>query len=415
MRLQKKDMHYYAAHAVEQSRLHASLFLLAFGLLFAPAYSFFTGSPLRFIVYALPIISFALAWILSKGSRFYFNGAFASALVLYIVAILPSIFLQYEPIGWITWINAFKPIFYIIAFIPLMQFTGKSVDGMVLIFALTTVFLWVSGGGTTRGGLDFASSQGLLESGLAFPLGGIFIYCLIFKKRILSVITFLLFFIAFKRIAFSAVIIVLFLYVLTRGISMLLRVRERVLLYIFIPVMIIGAGLANMYYYDFFALLSDILGSEATVSEFTMGRLLEYQILSAQYQGQSVLNILFGNGPGDSTRKLVEVTIDYPLQVHNSYLLYFYDYGIVGFAILLLAFFMIFKQNTFGLYLFLYNLLVMITDNTFIHHFHLISYFILISAAGYEWQHASAYAKRSEQTTLPRRRYRYFRGHYSRA
>ena len=376
-----------SAGEIKRAELRGWLVLLTFGALFIPAFTFFSGSGLRFVVYLLPAISLFF-WLLSSAShRFLTDNRFIVAIMIY--ALLPVIgaFMQSEVIDKTTWINAFRPLFYLAIFIPFMMFSDKSVKTLIVIFGLATAALWFSGSGTTRGELDLGESRGLLESGLAFPLGGVLIYCILRKQKLWAFITFILFFIAFKRIAIGAVGLILGMIWLNALIHhhypTINRYRMAALsLLIFASL----TTLINIYYLEFFTLIARLLDTQQSVSYLTMGRLEEFDILYHQYGDQPLLNLLLGNGAGDATRKLVEITITYPLQVHNSFLLYFYDYGVIGFALLMTAFLVIFSRTRFGLYLLAYNIIIMVTDNTFSHHYHQITYFILIAAMHYETQ-----------------------------
>ncbi|MDG1286993.1 MAG: hypothetical protein P8P30_05435 [Rickettsiales bacterium] len=369
----------------KRAQYHGMLLLLTFGLLFIPSFTILSDSGLRFAIYLLPVMSF-FYWILSSPSyRFLSNTRFIIALMLYAALVFVGALLSAETIDKLTWVNAMRPIFYLAAFIPLMVFTNKSVKILVIIFAITTLILWLTGSGTTRGAIDLEGSQGPLESGLAFPLGGILIYFILQKSKRWSLFTFFLFFLAFKRIAFAAVLVILALMLINRMVRQAFKLSEYRVAWASMFFILAVAALINVFYFEFFEVVAMVLGgSEQSVSQFTMGRLEEYQILFRQYGNQNLTNLLLGNGAGDATRRLVEITINYPLQVHNSFLLYFYDFGVMGFSLFLLSFLVIFSRTSFGIYLFAYNIIIMVTDNTFSHHYHQITYFILIAAMQYE-------------------------------
>ena len=368
----------------QRTRLHANLVLLLFGITFIPAFALFAGSSIRFIVYIIPFASIALWFLFSVRHKLMFDKRYFFAMLCYLLLIIVILFISPEPMNWNTWINTLRPIFYIAIFIPLLIFNSESVKILVIIFGLTTLALAFTGISTTSGGFNLAESQGPLESGLAFPLGGILLYFIIQRDRLWAVVTFLLFAIAFKRIAFLGVGLVLALMMLEYLVAKYIGIKRKLFATIMVVTILTATSLINIYYYEFFMFMADIVGTEKSVTELTMGRLQEFTILSAQYGSQDLINILLGNGPGDSTRRFVEVTITYPLQVHNSYLIYFYDFGIVGFLIMLITFGLIYSKNRFGLYLLVYNFVIMLTDNAFHHHFHQITYFILISAMSYE-------------------------------
>ena len=310
----------------ERAKKQGLIVLLAFGSLFVPSFTIFSGSSLRFIFYLFPFISLGYWFMSSPGHRMAFSWRYLAALMLYSFLILIGVLLSFDTIDKKTWIDGLKPVFYIAAFIPAMRFTNNSAKFLSVIFVIASIFLWISGGGTTRGELNFEESQGPLESGMAFPLGGLLLYFLLKKEKFWAFITFVLFFLAFKRVAFAAVFIIFCLIIFNRTISKIFSLSHYKLAFLSMIIMLSIGSLINIFYYDFFNYLLGFTSGKMTVMDITMGRAHEFDILSAQYGEQSLINLLFGNGPGDATRKLVEITIVYPLQVHNSFLLYFYEY-----------------------------------------------------------------------------------------
>ncbi len=365
---------------IRQAELRGWLMLLTFGALFVPAFTFFANSGIRFIMYTLPAFSFLYLLATSKGHHIATDNRYVIALTIYAFLPLTGSFMQADAIDKTTWISAFRPIFYLAAFIPFMLFNNKSVRVLTIIFALATLFLWITGSGTTRGDFDLGESKGPLESGLAFPLGGVLCYFLLTRQKFWAFFAFILFFLAFKRIAFGALGLVMGMMFLSYLCNRMWQWNKRTLAIIMFLLTLVAAILMNIYYYEFFIFIARLIGTEQSISYLTMGRLEEFTILHQQYGDQAIENFLFGYGAGDATRKLIEITITYPLQVHNSFLLYFYELGVVGFSLLFLAFFVIFSRSAFGLYLLSYNVIIMVTDNTFNHHYHQITYFILMSA-----------------------------------
>lgn len=364
----------------QRASFHGWCVLIAFGALYIPSFTFLSGTPLRYLIYLLPVVSLGLWLLIVPVRRLSYEPRFLSALLMYALIVLVSISMNPMEIDQDTWINALRPVFYLLAFVPFLLFDDRSVKGVVGIYILTTLALWASGLGTTRGGFSLSESQGLLESGLAFPLGGLVLYFVMRRKWSWSIIAFVLFFIAFKRVAFAALFAIIALVWLNQFMARFNAWNQQLAAMIMTVIILAGAVLINLFYYEFFEQLAAFFGIDQSVMTLTMGRLQEFEILHRQYGDQPLLNLLFGNGPGDATRRMVEITIDYPLQVHNSYLMYFYDFGVIGFGLLLLSFWLIYSRSLFGMYLFMYNLIIMITDNSFTHHYHQITYFILMGA-----------------------------------
>ena len=139
----------------------------------------------------------------------------------------------------------------------------------------------------------------------------------------------------------------------------------------------------NLFYVEFFTFLADLMGIEKSITDLTMGRLSEFYVLGMQTGDQPLSQILFGGGPGFATRNLIEVVVTYPLQIHNSYLLYYYDFGVIGFGLFMAAMFTVYSRNALGMYLFAYNCFIMVTDNSYTQHYHQFACFILIAVAEY--------------------------------
>lgn len=362
------------------------LLIGAFAVTFIPAYALFALSPLRLITYAVPVFVL-FSWVVLFAPKLHFDTRYVTALGLYAALLVFSAFGTIEQFDQITWVNALRPIFYLLMFVPLMVFDTRSVRLVIAMFALTMLLQSFSGNFKASTDFSFGESRGLLESGLAFPLGAVLLFCLRYGQRAAAILVALLFLIAFKRIAMAAVLAILAAMLLIRLISALSGVRESYLAFGLILLCAAGTVWLNLNYFAFFEAAASMLDINQTVYSLTMGRSDEFQILAMQSGNQSLEQVLFGNGPGWARRNLVEVTIDYPLQVHNAYLLHYYDFGVVGFGVFMLAFLIIYSRNVMGLYLYSYNLIVMITDSCYTFHYYQFTCFVLIGAAHYlDWR-----------------------------
>lgn len=360
--------------------LHGLLIVVTFALAFIPAYTFFSGSPLRFITYLVPILGLAY-WLALSAPRLMYDTRFLVALGIYSLLLTFSAFTTLEIIDKMTWTNALRPVFYLLIFVPYMLFDIRAVRILVGMYAITMLFQSFVGGTHSETGFSLSESRGLLESGLAFPLGAMLIFCLRYKQKWLTLIVFILFLIAFKRIAILSVLVVCLFMAFNIFMSRNFGIRESILALCLVVMAAAGAVMLNIYYFEFFRTAAELLNINQSLYTLTLGRTDEFQILAMQSGEQSLWHVLFGGGPGYATRNLVEVTIDYPLQVHNSYLLHYYDFGVVGFGLFMLGFFIIYSRNVLGMYLYAYNLIVMITDNSYTHHYYQFTCFILIAAA----------------------------------
>lgn len=360
--------------------LQGLVLLFFYGMAFVPAFTVFSDSSLRYITYAVPIANLFI-WVLLSPRSLRYDSRFVIAIGIYTSLLATNAFLTNEAFDQLTWVNALRPLFYLLMFVPVMLFNMTSVKLLVVLFGGTMIMQSITGTTTTAGNISFEDSQGLLESGLAFPLGAILIFCLRYRRKMTTVIVLLLFLAAFKRVSMVAVALIMGMMLLNLILSRLTGIRESRLA-IGTAIFFLAAGvLLNLYYLEFFTLMADLMGIEESIVDLTMGRLSEFYILGMQTGDQPLMQILFGGGPGFATRNLVEVTVTYPLQIHNSYLLYYYDFGVVGFALFMAAMLAVYSRNALGLYLFAYNAFIMVTDNSYTQHYHQFACFLLIAAA----------------------------------
>lgn len=362
--------------------LQGLVLMFFYTLAFVPAFTVFSNSSLRYITYAVPMANLFI-WFLLSPRHLRYDTRFMVALGIYTALLILNAFLTNEDFDQLTWVNALRPVFYMLMFVPFMLFNVTSLKILVVLFGGTMIMQSVTGTTTTAGEIDFAESKGLLESGLAFPLGAILIFCLRYRRKVTTVIVTLLFLAAFKRVSMVAVALVMGMMLFNIIVSRITGIREFRMAIGTALLFLMAGVLLNLFYLEFFTILADLLGVKKSITDLTMGRLSEFYILGMQTGDQPLSQILFGGGPGFATRNLVEVTVTYPLQIHNSYLLYYYDFGVLGFALFMGAMLVIYSRNALGLYLFAYNAFIMVTDNSYTQHYHQFACFILIAVAEY--------------------------------
>jgi hypothetical protein len=362
--------------------LQGLVLMVLYALAFVPAFTVFASSSLRYITYAVPLANIFI-WVLLSPRQLRFDNRFMIAIGLYTALLVITAFLTNEDFDQLTWVNAMRPVFYLMMFVPFMLFNLTSLKMLVALFAGTMILQSITGTTTTAGTIDFEKSQGLLESGLAFPLGAILIFCLRYKRKWTTIIVLFLFLAAFKRVSMVAVALIMGMMIFNLIVARFTGIKESWLAIGTAALFMAMVVMLNLYYIEFFTLMADLMGIEKSITDLTMGRLSEFYILGMQAGDQSLMNILFGGGPGYATRNLIEVVITYPLQIHNSYLLYYYDFGVIGFGLFMAAMFAVYSRNALGMYLFAYNCFIMVTDNSYTQHYHQFACFVLIAVAEY--------------------------------
>ena len=205
--------------------LQGMVLMVLYSLAFLPAFTLFANSSLRYITYAVPLANLFI-WLLISPRELRYDTRFIIAIGLYSLLLVISAFLTNEAFDQFTWVNAMRPVFYLLMFVPFMLFNVTSLKILVVLFGGTMVMQSLTGTTTTMGEIDFAESKGLLESGLAFPLGAILIFCLRYRRKATTVIVLLLFLAAFKRVSIVAVILIMGMMIMNLILARLTGIKE---------------------------------------------------------------------------------------------------------------------------------------------------------------------------------------------
>jgi O-Antigen ligase len=221
--------------------------------------------------------------------------------------------------------------------------------------------------------INLLTSEGIVESGLAFPLGIIVLYYLHEKRWLAAAIVFVLFFAASKRIAFVGALAALAFDPILRTLGLSRHAR-------WIAAALVAAGsIVGLFTMQIFEWGADFIQRDGTsASDISLGRFDFARVLWEAINEGSLGDLLFGFGPGAADATVVAAGfVENP---HNDWLKVFFDYGIAGFVAMHVAFFCLFSHSAFRRLIYIYTAILMITDNTLIYMFHQVIIFLVVQA-----------------------------------
>jgi O-Antigen ligase len=221
--------------------------------------------------------------------------------------------------------------------------------------------------------INLLTSEGIVESGLAFPLGIIVLYYLHEKRWLAAAIVFVLFFAASKRIAFVGALAALAFDPILRTLGLPRHAR-------WIAAALVAAGsIVGLFTMQIFEWGADFIQRDGTsASDISLGRFDFARVLWEAINEGSLGDLLFGFGPGAADATVVAAGfVENP---HNDWLKVFFDYGIAGFVAMQVAFFCLFSNSAFRRLIYIYTAILMITDNTLIYMFHQVIIFLVVQA-----------------------------------
>ncbi len=223
--------------------------------------------------------------------------------------------------------------------------------------------------------IDILASDGVLESVMAFPLGVIVLYAVRTRRLVFGLVTGLLFFAAYKRIAIMAVIGVL---AFEWAVVHLGLARRRKALAI---LLVIGLSLTSLFSMQLFEYGAQFVGGEnVSANSLSLGR-FEFSVAIWHEVGAAPMaKLLFGHGPG-SADAIVQAANDHASNPHNDWLKIFVDYGAFGFVLFHLILVRMFTGSPFGVLVYVYTAIVMTTDNSLIYTFHHVIVLVVLRAA----------------------------------
>ena len=210
-------------------------------------------------------------------------------------------------------------------------------------------------------GVTLFGPHSLLKSVLGFPLGIYVLHYVHNRRWRLALMAGFLQLLAFKRISFAGVAVALAFDAITRGRTGLRGAKRLAAL------AAIGFSVTAIFSVLIFQSAADTLQLEnSSADAISLGRYDIALMLWSRLDDASVLNWLIGFGAGAADSVLEAAH----LNPHNDWLKILFDYGVIGFLVIHAVFFLIFARHRLGLMIYLYNTVLMMTDNVFIYMYH---------------------------------------------
>jgi O-antigen ligase len=326
------------------------------------AWDYFGDSDSRYIIYALPLLLVAVHLVLYS-FRPRLDGGGLMALGLYTVAVIAS--LAVNPGLDIYAQRNLLIIFGYFVILSLYLRAPAWTADVVLLGIIAGLAIEISRAGIVLN-FEVFSSQGMIESSLAFPLGLVLIYYLNERQWGRALIAAIVLVVGSKRIAMAGVLAAVALDVLSYRLSPVARRR----LFFAAVVLCIAAALFSEQVFKELGALANIDSNEVSLGRYSFA-----SELWARFSPTGLRHWLFGLGPGSADAWLVHQGI--LLNPHNDWLKILFEYGIFGLVLLLAAFAALFPRTRFGNKLFLYTAVLMITDNTLIYLYHFAVVFLI--------------------------------------
>jgi hypothetical protein len=248
-------------------------------------------------------------------------------------------------------------------------------DACLASLALCTVLVALNAGIVLD--VDFLTSGGILESTLAFPLGIVFLYFTSTRQWGRAAIAFVLFFLAFKRIAFAGVALVL---ALEFALAMVGRRRIGRPIAVLVVVTLSIFALFLLQIFDYVSVLLN--NEQMSASYLSLGRSEFAEAIWTQMRNSGVGHLLLGFGPAAADQLLTGNFVE--TNPHNDWLKIAFDYGAVGFIAFHAVLYLIHPNTPLGNRLYIYLAVVMMTDNVLIYVFYFVYLFLFLRNSGLE-------------------------------
>ena len=317
----------------------------------------------RYILYVLPPLLIIVHLVLNR-FRLPLDGAGLIALALYSLAVLATLAVN-PGLGFYAQRDLLIIFGYIFIFSLHMEAPAVTAD-VVLLGLVGGLLIEAQRQGVSFV-VDFSGSRGILESGLAFPLGVVLIYHMNERRWGRALITAMIFVIAFKRIAMVGVLAAVALDFLTHRLSQAASRR-------LFAAAVVLACLVALFSTMIFGELGTLAGSVSS-NAVSLGRYSFAEALWAHLSQGGMAHWLFGFGPGAADAWLAHK--DILANPHNDWLKILVDYGAFGLLLLHGVLAVLFPRTRLGNMLYLYAAVLMITDNTLIYLFHFAVVFLI--------------------------------------
>lgn len=212
---------------------------------------------------------------------------------------------------------------------------------------------------------DLAGSEGLLESELSFTFAVALIFFTYRRKKLWAALCLAAMILTFKRMAFIALgtsFVALSIYYLVWP-GQTSRLARFIYLAMFVAITAAVALSAD----KLFEFVATNFFPEQSANQLSFGRFNMLNWSMQYFQAGPILNQLFGYGPGRINELFFQVWRPGFEHAHNDYMKILFDYGWVGFSLILFAFIALFSRNVPTMAAGYATMLIFMTDNTLIY------------------------------------------------
>lgn len=358
---------------------HAWILVGAFGVAYFLAQFSPVGTPMRWPIYGLPLVSVGIWLLTAQGRGLQYDRRHLKALLVYFSLVLVSaIFSPSMDFEFFRDTLIISGIF--LTFIPIFKIESRVIKALFSILCFSFFLETVIKDREIVFSFDLIVSRGFAESTVAFPLSIMVLYFAYRKEwgwLILAVVSSLF---AFKRIAVLGLAVALFFYVFVRILGRVWRYRateKNANFFAISAVTILALTALNLnsvvdYIFTIFEIRTSPNG-------FTLGRYYINEIAGEVLEKRDLINWLFGSGAGSADKLVSSLNVGLD-NMHNDYQKLFFEYGAVGVPLMLFALFGIYSGNKLTLSILVFNAALMVTDNTIIYYFHQFVSFLVVRA-----------------------------------
>lgn len=327
-------------------------------------------SDLRLIVYAIPLL--CLLWVTFDNSAISVRRSPAIFVCVLFAAVIGSVVTAN-----VYSVDALRHAVFLTMSIAMVWFYvpggDKAAQWALGVLSLGTFLLYAAGNAPAPSIAPYLFSNGFAESSYGLTAGAIAVYFYHRRNYLWLGLSGLATLVMYKRVAILALIIVIAANEL--GVVRLLAASFwcRLLAAFLFLVVGLNVNAIALWFLDAF----HIGGS---IDAYMLGRYTYNATLGHVIDSQSWLQQLLGNGPGAAERALSSELGGKPVQPHNDFLRVRVDYGWIGLVALLAATAALFDRGALGAKLFLFQLILFLTDNTLIYVFHFVVLSVLLGS-----------------------------------
>ncbi len=330
------------------------------------------NSSVKYVLYALPFLVLLVFGLVLRG-RIELDRHGALALLCYgFIAVLAV--LNGEVFSWFATRDLLIIGSYLLVFVVFFRAPRFVADGLLAFCIIGTLSVVLIRGVSADYGIFRPDGQQLLESVVSFPAGMLFLYYVKDRQWGRGLITLILFVLAFKRIAFLGVGMVL---CLEMGLYICFnRSIGRVVSSLIVMALSVLA-LFSLQIFELMATLFDEINISA--NSVSLGRAEIATELWDRVDVAAFGQKLMGFGPGAADYVLFESGLEN--NPHNDWLKILFDYGIIGFIGMHVVLRLIHPNTALGNAVYIYSAVLMTTGNLIIYTYYFIPLYLITRIA----------------------------------